>query len=119
MLVLLLTSLPQYPNVQVILYICIFVWLINYHHFLSWKTLPNSWLPDPSTIQFSLAKATFYFKVRLARQCAAEAVQQAALDCVGTLASLSWVAVLVQPMVSNGTHSDCVVSCLRWLWPWL
>jgi hypothetical protein len=47
---------------QVILYICIFVWLINYHHFLSWKSLPNSWLPDPSTIQFSLAKATFYFK---------------------------------------------------------
>lgn len=53
---------------QVILYICIFVWLINYHHFLSWKTLPGSRLPDLSTVQFSLAKATFYFKVR-ARRC--------------------------------------------------
>lgn len=56
---------------KVILYVCISVWLINYHHFLSWKTLPNSWLPDPSTVTFSLAKATFYFKVAVALAVAA------------------------------------------------
>ena len=39
------------------------MWLINYKHFLSWKTLPDSVLPDLSTVQFSVAKATFYFKV--------------------------------------------------------
>ena len=39
------------------------VWLINYRHFLSWKPYPGSWIPDPSTIQFSVGKATFYFKV--------------------------------------------------------
>lgn len=49
---------------KVILYICIAVWLINYKHFLSWRTYPGSWLPDPATVQFSIAKATFYFKVR-------------------------------------------------------
>lgn len=38
------------------------VWLINYRHFLSWKSFPGSWIPDPSTLQFSVAKATFYFK---------------------------------------------------------
>ena len=37
------------------------VWLINYRHFLSWKPLPGSaWIPDPATLQFSFAKATFY-----------------------------------------------------------
>ena len=39
------------------------VWLINYRHFLSWKPLAGSWIPDPSTIEFSVSKATFYFKV--------------------------------------------------------
>jgi hypothetical protein len=39
------------------------VWLINYRHFLSWKPFPGSWIPDPSTLEFSVAKATFYFKV--------------------------------------------------------
>ena len=40
------------------------VWLINYRHFLSWKSLPgSSWIPDVTTFEFSVAKATFYFKV--------------------------------------------------------
>lgn len=39
--------------------------MINYKHFLSWKTVPgSSWMPDFSTVEFSVAKATFYFKVR-------------------------------------------------------
>lgn len=46
---------------------CPAVWLINYKHFLSWKTLPGSWLPDLSTVEFSVAKATFYFKVGVGR----------------------------------------------------
>lgn len=41
------------------------VWVINYKHFLSWKTVPgSSWVPDLSTLEFSVSKATFYFKVR-------------------------------------------------------
>ena len=48
---------------QIILYVCVGVWLINWRHFLAFKTYPGSWIPDPSTVQFSLAKATFYFKV--------------------------------------------------------
>lgn len=55
-----------------ILVVCILVWVINIHHFLSYKTLPGStWIPDLSTIQFSLAKATFYFKVAVALAVAA------------------------------------------------
>jgi Ca2+-transporting ATPase len=55
-----------------ILVICVLVWVINIHHFLSYKTLPGStWIPDLSTIQFSLAKATFYFKVAVALAVAA------------------------------------------------
>jgi hypothetical protein len=56
---------------KVILYICIAVWLINYRHFLSWKPFPGSWIPDPSTLEFSVAKATFYFKVAVALAVAA------------------------------------------------
>ncbi|KAL4420219.1 hypothetical protein ABPG77_011043 [Micractinium sp. CCAP 211/92] len=57
---------------KVILYICIAVWVINYRHFLSWKTLPGStWVPDLSTLEFSVAKATFYFKVAVALAVAA------------------------------------------------
>ncbi|EFN55787.1 hypothetical protein CHLNCDRAFT_145247 [Chlorella variabilis] len=47
------------------------VWLINYKHFLSWKPFPGSWIPDPSTVEFSVAKATFYFKVAVALAVAA------------------------------------------------
>ncbi|KAI3437882.1 hypothetical protein D9Q98_000327 [Chlorella vulgaris] len=56
---------------KVILYICVAVWLINYRHFLSWKSFPGSWIPDPSTLQFSVAKATFYFKATVALAVAA------------------------------------------------
>ena len=57
---------------KAILVVCILVWLINVHHFLSFKTLPGSnWIPDWSTVQFSLAKATFYFKVAVALAVAA------------------------------------------------
>ena len=55
---------PPAALAKVILYVCIAVWLINYRHFLSWRAYPGSWLPDPSTVEFSIAKATFYFKVR-------------------------------------------------------
>jgi len=57
---------------KAILLVCILVWVINIHHFLSYKTLPGStWIPDLSTVQFSLAKATFYFKVAVALAVAA------------------------------------------------
>lgn len=56
---------------QVIFYICVTVWLINYHHFLSWKALPDSILPDVSSVTFSLAKCTYYFKIAVALAVAA------------------------------------------------
>lgn len=56
---------------RVILYICIAVWLINYKHFISWKSYPGSWVPNPATVEFSIAKATFYFKVAVALAVAA------------------------------------------------
>ncbi|RMZ52434.1 hypothetical protein APUTEX25_000013, partial [Auxenochlorella protothecoides] len=57
---------------RIILYVCVAVWLINYRHFISWKTLPGSaFLPDPASVEFSLAKATFYFKVAVALAVAA------------------------------------------------
>lgn len=55
-----------------ILVVCVAVWVINYHHFLSWKTLPgSSYIPDTTTIEFSLARCTFYFKVAVALAVAA------------------------------------------------
>ena len=55
-----------------ILYICVAVWLINYHHFLSWKVVPGStWIPDLNSIEFSLSRCTFYFKVAVALAVAA------------------------------------------------
>lgn len=57
---------------KAILGVCILVWLINVHHFLSYKTIAGStWIPDFATIQFSLGKATFYFKVAVALAVAA------------------------------------------------
>ncbi|KAK9815793.1 hypothetical protein WJX72_009539 [[Myrmecia] bisecta] len=56
---------------QVIFYICILVWLINYSHFLSWKSYPNSYMPDPSTVKFSLRQCTYYFKIAVALAVAA------------------------------------------------
>ena len=57
---------------KVILAVCVLVWIINIHHFLSYKTVPgSSWWPDFSTMTFSLSKATFYFKVAVALAVAA------------------------------------------------
>ncbi|KAK9839523.1 hypothetical protein WJX81_007349 [Elliptochloris bilobata] len=56
---------------QVIFYICVLVWLINYHHFLSWQPLPKSRLPDLSTLRFSLGACIYYFKIAVALAVAA------------------------------------------------
>jgi hypothetical protein len=42
--------------VQVIFWICVTVWLINYHHFLTLVWVPGSFLPDWSASSFNLAK---------------------------------------------------------------
>jgi len=47
------------------------VWAINYSHFLSWRCYPGTWLPDPSTVAFSFAKCTYYFKIAVALAVAA------------------------------------------------
>ena len=59
------------PAAQVIFYICVLVWLINYHHFLSWQPLPKSRLPDFSTMRFSLGACIYYFKIAVALAVAA------------------------------------------------
>jgi P-type Ca2+ transporter type 2C len=55
----------------VIFWICVLVWLINYHHFLTWRTLPGSSLPDWRSFSFSLGKCTYYFKIAVALAVAA------------------------------------------------
>jgi hypothetical protein len=45
---------------QVIAFVCVLVWLINYHHFLTWrwrgfkKLADPFFVPDPSTIHVDL-----------------------------------------------------------------
>lgn len=45
---------------QVIAFVCVLVWLINYHHFLTWrwrgfkKLADPFFVPDPSTIHIDL-----------------------------------------------------------------
>ncbi len=56
---------------QVIFWICVTVWLINYHHFLSFKWLPGQLLPDWGSVSFNLAKCTYYFKIAVALAVAA------------------------------------------------
>ncbi|KAK9917696.1 hypothetical protein WJX75_007286 [Coccomyxa subellipsoidea] len=57
---------------QVIFAICVLVWVINYHHFLSWETLKGStWIPDPKTVKFSLNNCIYYFKIAVALAVAA------------------------------------------------
>ena len=56
---------------QVIFFICILVWLINYHNFLSWESQPNSSIPDWSSVRFSLASCIYYFKIAVALAVAA------------------------------------------------
>lgn len=47
-------------NSQVIAFTCLLVWLINYHHFLTWKwrgfkkLADPFFVPDPSTIHVDL-----------------------------------------------------------------
>ena len=60
------------PAMQVIFAICVLVWVINYHHFLSWKPLPGSaWIPDPASVRFSLGACIYYFKIAVALAVAA------------------------------------------------
>ena len=56
---------------QVIFWICVLVWAINYKHFLSWKYYPDSSIPDPSTVEFSLSGCIYYFKIAVALAVAA------------------------------------------------
>ena len=56
---------------KIILGVCILVWVINIHHFMSFEYIPGTWIPDTRTLTFSFAKATFYFKVAVALAVAA------------------------------------------------
>jgi len=56
---------------QIIFYICVLVWVINYENFVDWKTEAGSWLPDPSTVEFSTARCIYYFKIAVALAVAA------------------------------------------------
>jgi Ca2+-transporting ATPase len=57
---------------QVIFAICVLVWMINYHHFLSWDTVKgSSWIPDFMSIKFSLGSCIYYFKIAVALAVAA------------------------------------------------
>eukprot|EP00882_Tetradesmus_deserticola_P014711 GHRQ01015655.1.p1 GENE.GHRQ01015655.1~~GHRQ01015655.1.p1 ORF type:complete len:515 (+),score=214.33 GHRQ01015655.1:98-1642(+) len=56
---------------KVIFWICVTVWLINYHHFLVLRWTSNSLLPDWRASSFNLAKCTYYFKIAVALAVAA------------------------------------------------
>ena len=57
---------------QVIFAVCVLVWVINYHHFLSWEPVKGStWMPDWSTVRFSLGSCIYYFKIAVALAVAA------------------------------------------------
>jgi Ca2+-transporting ATPase len=43
--------------------ICVIVWAINYHHFVTIVRKPGSFLPDWAASSFNLAKCTYYFKI--------------------------------------------------------
>jgi hypothetical protein len=48
---------------QVIFVVCVVVWAINYHHFVTIAWVPGSFLPDWAACTFNLAKCTYYFKI--------------------------------------------------------
>ena len=56
---------------QVIFWICVLVWAINYKHFLSWKNYKGSFIPNPATVEFSLSGCIYYFKIAVALAVAA------------------------------------------------
>ena len=58
-------------GLQIIFWICVTVWVINYHHFLSWERAPGSILPAWGSVRFSLSKCTYYFKIAVALAVAA------------------------------------------------
>eukprot|EP00892_Ulva_mutabilis_P001770 jgi/Ulvmu1/11594/UM079_0038.1 len=55
----------------IIAYICAAVWVINYSHFVSWKSFPGSFIPDLRTVTFSMGRAIYYFKIAVALAVAA------------------------------------------------
>eukprot|EP00955_Chlamydomonas_euryale_P007285 77239-Chlamydomonas_euryale.AAC.6 len=56
---------------QVIFWICVVVWVINYHNYLFWKNYPGTIIPDPTTITISVSKAIYYLKIAVALAVAA------------------------------------------------
>ncbi|KAL4187992.1 hypothetical protein AMTRI_Chr09g21640 [Amborella trichopoda] len=52
---------------QVIGFVCLLVWVINYKYFLTWETV-NGW---PTNLSFSFQKCTYYFKIAVALAVAA------------------------------------------------
>lgn len=62
----------QGSGAQVIFAVCVLVWLINYHQYLSWKQLPEApWLPDLRTLTLNVASCIYYFKIAVALAVAA------------------------------------------------
>mmetsp|Transcript_20295 Transcript_20295/g.44334 ORF Transcript_20295/g.44334 Transcript_20295/m.44334 type:complete len:1049 (-) Transcript_20295:1149-4295(-) len=56
---------------QVIFWICVLVWVINYSHFMTFKTYEGTPIPDPSTIDINWSKAVYYLKIAVALAVAA------------------------------------------------
>ena len=57
---------------QVIFFICVLVWIINYENFIEWKMVEgSSWIPDFSTVVFSTSRCIYYFKIAVALAVAA------------------------------------------------
>ena len=52
------THPPPPPHFQVIFWICVVVWIINYPNYLTFKMLPGLPFPDPSTVVVNWSKVS-------------------------------------------------------------
>lgn len=95
---------PMLCPPQVIFWICVAVWLINYHHFLVLHWVENSPIPDLASSTFNLAKCTYYFKVR---QPASQPVSQMGSACcpfLGHVHDLELIEIDLRPGRVAGAH---------------